>query len=39
MLDVKIIYLTIMKVFKKDGINNDAAGTTMPPFRGSTNAL
>ncbi len=39
MLDVKIIYLTILKVFKKDGINNDGAGTTMHPFRGNTNAF
>jgi lipopolysaccharide/colanic/teichoic acid biosynthesis glycosyltransferase len=39
LLDVKIIYLTIMKVFRKEGINNDAAGTTMPPFRGSNHSL
>ena len=33
-LDAKIIYLTVMKIFKREGINNDAAGTTMPPFKG-----
>ena len=36
-LDVKIIFLTIMKVLKKEGINQEGRAT-MEPFRGSQKA-
>lgn len=35
--DLKIIFLTIMKVFVREGINSDSA-VTMEPFRGSKRA-
>lgn len=33
--DIKVIWITIMKVLKRADISNDAAATTMPPFNGS----
>ena len=33
-LDMKILWLTVMKVFKKEGINADGCAT-MPEFMGS----
>ncbi|MEN6412831.1 MAG: sugar transferase, partial [Veillonellales bacterium] len=34
-LDVKILFLTLMKVFKREGINSKVS-TTMEPFRGNS---
>lgn len=32
--DIKVIWITVMKVIKREGISNDAAAT-MPPFNGN----
>ncbi|NLY70645.1 MAG: sugar transferase [Clostridiales bacterium] len=37
LLDIKIIIYTILKVFKREGINSETAAT-MEPFKGSFNA-